>query len=80
MNEPIIIEGTFARVSAGNCSTRWLLDGDDIQARADAALDPYWGNKATIYERGFVGAAIATDAGQIVEVFASRAAAARVAQ
>lgn len=34
-----ILEGLFARVFDGNGNWRWMLEGDDLQARANATID-----------------------------------------
>lgn len=59
-----VIRGTFALVASGNASDAWMIDGDDIQDRANEALDWYWrveGVDATIYERGVEGWGVAID-------------------
>lgn len=71
-----ILKGTFALVSSGNCSTSWLVDGDDIQVRANAAISPYWSDTAKVHERGVEGYGIQVDGCKyIVEVYETREAA-----
>lgn len=53
-----IIKGVFALVGSGNCTCSFLLDGPDVQARADAALGPHWGDSAMVFERGIPGYAL----------------------
>ncbi|QTD44307.1 hypothetical protein [Ottowia testudinis] len=51
-----IVAGPFALVSSGNCTQSWMVDGADIQERANAALDPYWGKgPVMIHDRGVTG-------------------------
>ena len=60
-----IVEGAFAAVSAGNCTWAWMVDGDDIQERANVALGWYWSNDftipASVHERGVRLACIQID-------------------
>jgi hypothetical protein len=72
-----IIEGTFAAVSSGNCSQAWMVDGDDIQERANAALNKQYGDVATIYQRGVQGFALSHGGKYLVGVYTTRDAAER---
>lgn len=73
-----IVKGTFALVSSGNCSTSWLIDGADIQDRANAAISSYWGNSAAVHERGVEGYGIKVEGCRyIVEVYTTLEAAER---
>lgn len=75
MSTARIIEGTFALVSSGNCTQSWMVDGEDIQARANAALDPYWGTTATVHQRGVKGFGIDAGGRYLAEVYLTRQAA-----
>lgn len=77
MSKATIIEGTFALVSSGNCTESYMVDGDDIQERANAAHDSYWGPKSNIIERGIEGFAVAVNgwAGYMVDLYTTRASA-----
>lgn len=77
MTNASIISGKFARVFTGNMTTGWLLEGDDLQGRANANVDPYWlpaGQDCPIYERNVDGHALALD-GMPVVLYKSREAA-----
>lgn len=69
-----IVTGPFAIVSGGNCTDRWMIDGPDLQDRANAAKDSYCGNApATIYERGIVGYGIQIEGhADVVAVYKTR--------
>jgi hypothetical protein len=50
-----------------------MLDGDDIQARADAAMNSYFGTHSTVGRRGVEGYGIQIEGSPyIVDVYASR--------
>lgn len=71
-----IVKGPFASVSSGNATQAWMVDGADIQARADAAMDKYWGETAVVYESNVDGYGIAIDGAKyIVAVYATHEAA-----
>ena len=71
-----IVEGVFAAVTSGNCSVSWIVDGDDVQARANKALSDYWGNKSSIVERGVKGFAVnVIGSTYLIEVLLTRGAA-----
>lgn len=73
MTKATIVPGPFASVSSGNCTNSWMLDGDDIQARADAAMNPHFGNHSTVGRRGVEGYGIQIEGSPyIVDVYASR--------
>jgi len=74
-----IIEGTFAYVSTGNCTQGWMIDGDDIQARANAHLLAYYGYEveARIHQRGVTGFALIVDGHIIIDLFQTKEAAER---
>lgn len=75
-----IVEGRFANVGGGNCSRWWILDGDDVQERANALpghdIDRD-GRKypSTIFERGVIGWALQIEGVDGVQVYLSRRAA-----
>lgn len=50
-----IVKGPFAKVTSGNATESWMLDGDDIQDRADAAMDRHFASSAHVIERGQAG-------------------------
>lgn len=78
MTTVTIVPGPFALVSSGNTTKSFMLDGDDIQERANAALNPYWGNSATVIKRGLQGFGTQIEGNPyIVEVYESRVAAER---
>ena len=71
---PQIVEGTFAQVSTGNCTAGWMIDGDDIQSRANANLENVFGYAvdAAIYQRGVKGFSLMIG-GSVLDVFVTRA-------
>ncbi len=78
MTTATIVPGPFALVSSGNTTKSFMLDSDDIQERANAALNPYWGNSAGVIKRGIQGFGIQIEGNPyVVEVYESRAAAER---
>ena len=71
-----IVEGVFAAVTSGNCSVSWIVDGDDVQDRANKALSAYWGNKSSIVERGVKGFAVnVIGSTYLIDVFLTKEAA-----
>ena len=71
-----IVEGVFASVTSGNCSVSWIVDGDDVQERANEAMSPYWGNKSSIIQRGVKGYAVnVVGAKYLIDIFTTREAA-----
>jgi hypothetical protein len=71
-----IIPGPFALVTSGNCTTSYMLDGDDIQERANAAMNRYWGDTAQVHKRGIPGWGILIDGHHyVVSVYTTREAA-----
>lgn len=71
-----IVEGVFAAVTSGNCSVSWIVDGDDVQDRANKALSAYWGNRSSIIERGVKGFAVnAIGSTYLIDVFLTKEAA-----
>ena len=78
-----IIEGRFALVSGGNCTTQWMIDGEDFEQRAkvqwDAENAAYYGDfsPGMIYERGVAGFCLVDENGMIREVMTTREAAER---
>ena len=77
MTNLTIIEGTFALITSGNCTESWMLDGDDLQERADAAMDSYWGNASKIIERGVQGFAVSNGGEYMIDLYTTREAAER---
>ena len=74
-----IISGEFAEVFTGNGTYGWLVEGDDVQARANANIDPYWlteGRDCPIMQRHVPGHALAVD-GEVKVMYTSREAAER---
>ena len=72
-----ILSGRFARVFTGNMTTGWLPEGDDLQSRANANIDPYWttgGRDCPVYERDVEAHAVMSET-SVVSVFTSRKAA-----
>lgn len=61
INQIKIVHGQFALVFSGNVTKAWMVDGDDIQQRANAALNPYWGDTAKIYDQHVEGWALMAD-------------------
>jgi len=53
-----VVTGLFAKVATGNATFGFILDGDDVQERANAAYDDYYGGTGFVYELGLEGAAI----------------------
>jgi hypothetical protein len=85
MTKPTIVSGKFARVFAGNGNWDWLPEGDDLQARANANINPYWmtpGRDCPLGERNVDGHALAYDLGTktVYVLYTSREAADRAAQ
>lgn len=73
-----IIPGPFAVVTSGNCTRSFMLDGDDIQTRADAAMDKYWSDTATVVSRGIQGFGVQIEGSDyIVDVYTTEDAAKR---
>jgi len=71
---PKIVENTFAYVSTGNCTQNWMVDGDDIQDRANAHLSAYYGVEAVIHQRGVHGFALMIG-DYVIDLFNTREAA-----
>lgn len=69
---PHLISGRFARVFSGNCTASWMVEGDDLQARANAALGACYESDAPLYERNVEGYAVAYGDDPYVALFASR--------
>lgn len=76
-----IISGKFAEILGRNMTSNWMVDGDDLQDRADAVwqrgetvLGGY-SDTATILQRGIDGVAIQYGNHPYVFVYNSRAAA-----
>ncbi len=73
MSNATIVTGPFAVVSSGNVTNSYMLDGDDIQARADAAMSRYWADSSTVLQRGIEGFGIQVEGSPyVVEVYGSR--------
>ncbi|GKS87140.1 hypothetical protein AVMA1855_23330 [Acidovorax sp. SUPP1855] len=73
-----IVPGPFAVVSSGNCTNSYMLDGDDIQARADAAMDSYWATTSQVIHRDIAGFGIQVEGSPyIAEVYTTQEAAER---
>ncbi len=68
-----IVKAKFALVSAGNCTKRFMFDGDDIVERAIAATEnSHWGKCQTVFERGIEGYGIWTEGSDyVVDVYAN---------
>lgn len=69
-----ILSGTFAQVFAGNGNYDWLVEGDDIQQRANANINPYWmtpGRDCPIAQRNVEGHALVAD-GRVVVLYKTR--------
>lgn len=78
MAKATVIPGPFALVSSGNVTQSYMLDGDDIQDRANAAMDKYWADSATVIKRGIEGFGIQVEGSKyIVEVYNTEEAAKR---
>jgi hypothetical protein len=74
----MIVEGEFARISTGNCTWAWVIDGPDLEDRArrlwEAWEGGYYGpwSPAHIYERGFRGFGVMRECSPYADVFADR--------
>jgi len=56
--------GVFAEVATGNCTSGYILDGDDVQERANAQYPKSYGAPfSRVYKRGIVGFGIPTKKG-----------------
>jgi|GEM_PF-2611897 len=53
-----VVTGLFAKVATGNATFGFIIDGDDVQERANAAYPDYFGGTGIVYERGLEGAAV----------------------
>lgn len=81
MTKATVVPGPFALVTSGNTTTSYLIDGEDIQARADAAKDPYWGQGSTVLKRGLPGYGVQVEGCRYIEdVYTTAEAAERAIQ
>lgn len=53
-----LVVGHFALVDTGNCTQGYIIDGPNVQARANKNYPKYYGDTCHIYQRGIEGAGI----------------------